>query len=296
MQSKEQIKALSKEWGIDPQVLNVLCNNVHGDKAPETIKLFIDYCQKSLGLTENQLIGNFAHIYTSRGKNVTLPAIGYYRLRAIESGCYAGISEPEFGPLITIDAGGKKISYPEWCKITVRKIVHGHICEFVAKEYWIENCATVGLDVPNYMWSKRSYGQLAKCTEAQALRKAFELDQNPSFEEMEGKEFFNARGSEELVLVKEEQKALATPKLSIEEKVEQIAAKTEIKEADDVIANNLNQDIITRLKELIAENNVKDSTIATALARDGASKIEDMQESNILTWINLLETKLKKAG
>lgn len=40
------------------------------------------------------------------------------------------------------------------------------------------------------MWAKRPYGQLAKCAEAQALRKAFpEVGSMPTAEEMAGKEF-----------------------------------------------------------------------------------------------------------
>lgn len=40
------------------------------------------------------------------------------------------------------------------------------------------------------MWAKRIHGQLAKCTEAQALRKAWpEIGQEPSAEEMEGKHY-----------------------------------------------------------------------------------------------------------
>jgi hypothetical protein len=45
------------------------------------------------------------------------------------------------------------------------------------------------------MWEKRPYGQLAKCAEAQALRKAFPeiLGGMVTSEEMEGKGFDNAR-------------------------------------------------------------------------------------------------------
>jgi len=64
--------------------------------------------------------------------------------------------------------------------------------EFTAKEFWKENYAVRGGKeksiAPNAMWSKRPYGQIAKCAEAQALRKAFpEIGSEPTADEMEGK-------------------------------------------------------------------------------------------------------------
>ena len=67
----------------------------------------------------------------------------------------------------------------------------GAIAEFSAVERWTENYATQKRDslAPNAMWLKRPYGQIAKCAEAQALRKAWpEIGSEPTAEEMEGKE------------------------------------------------------------------------------------------------------------
>lgn len=130
-------------------------------------------------------------------RDVPMPGIGMYRIQADRSGNYAGADEPEFGPVVTQEfpdsyTQGKvvRVSYPEWCKYTVYKIVGGQRIAFTSKEYWIENYATQSskTECPNAMWKKRPYGQLAKCAEAQALRKAWpEIGSEPTAEEMEGK-------------------------------------------------------------------------------------------------------------
>ena len=124
-------------------------------------------------------------------KYVVMPGIALYRIDASRSGQYAGMSEPEFGEDVTEQVGTVKLTYPKWCKITVKKIVNEHIFEFTAMEFWKENYATKKRDdlSPNEMWAKRAYGQLAKCTEAQALRKAFPdvVGNDYTKEEMEGK-------------------------------------------------------------------------------------------------------------
>src|SRR5258705_286229 len=55
--------------------------------------------------------------------------------------------------------------YPEWCRVTVERIVGSDVRRFTAREYWLENYATKSNKTtePNAMWKRRPYGQLAKC-------------------------------------------------------------------------------------------------------------------------------------
>lgn len=147
-------------------------------------------------------------------RDVVMPGIGLYRINAARTGAYAGCSEPEFGPTRTMavtkdvwsdgpngkrikrTVEGGSIEYPEWCRVTVTRVVNGVERLFTAKEYWQENYATAGADTdaPNSMWKKRPFGQIAKCAEAQALRKAFPeaVGSQPTAEEMEGKHYIDA--------------------------------------------------------------------------------------------------------
>jgi len=126
-------------------------------------------------------------------RDILMPGIALYRIQAARTGHYAGKAEPVFGPDVTRTLGGVHVTFPQWCSVTVQRVVDGKICQFTAKEFWIENYATAKkeTDAPNAMWKKRAYGQIAKVAEAQALRMAFpeETGGEPTSEEMEGKTF-----------------------------------------------------------------------------------------------------------
>jgi phage recombination protein Bet len=128
--------------------------------------------------------------------DVVMPGIGLYRIQAARTGQYAGMTEPEYGPEVSVKLGGVDVIYPEWCSVTVkRQMASGQIAEFTANERWLENYATASKDsaAPNAMWKRRAFAQLAKCAEAQALRKAFpEVGSMPTSDEMEGKSFDEA--------------------------------------------------------------------------------------------------------
>lgn len=125
-------------------------------------------------------------------RDVVMPGIELYRTKAHRTGEYAGQDDPEFGPTVEATLGGVYVRYPEWCKVTVYRLVNGQRVPFPARAYWLETYATAKResDAPNAMWKKRPFGQLEKCAEALALRKAFPeaVGAQPTAEEMEGRE------------------------------------------------------------------------------------------------------------
>lgn len=106
-------------------------------------------------------------------RDVVMPGIGLYRIIADRSGVYLGIEPPVVGPTTTATIAGESVTFPEWVEVTVKKAVGKRIAEFPAREYWIENYGTRSGGAVNAMWKRRPLGQLAKCAEAQALRRAF---------------------------------------------------------------------------------------------------------------------------
>ena len=189
---KQEIGALAMP---ETELLQVLQSSLYPGAALSSIKMVLGYC-KAAGLDPMQKPVHIVPMWDGKAKqmrDVIMPGVGLYRTQAARSGC-AGISEPEFGPILTTKIGGQEISYPEWCRVTVkRRQSSGAVDEFTAREFWLENYAVKGGQeksiAPNAMWTKRPYGQIAKCAEAQALRKAFpEVGSTPTAEEMEGKD------------------------------------------------------------------------------------------------------------
>lgn len=194
--------------GLDEPTWNALKSTIYPGAQDDSILMAVDYCRaRKLDpmLKPVHLVPMKVTLKGTAGpdgkdkkvdRDVPMPGIGLYRIQADRSGTYAGADEPVFGPIITrtfTDYDRQiEVSFPEWCKVTVRKLIGDRVVEFTAKEYWLENYAPISgyKDAPNAMWRKRVYGQLGKCTEAQALRKAWpEIGSDPTAEEMMGKHF-----------------------------------------------------------------------------------------------------------
>lgn len=180
---------------IDEPTWLALKDSIYTGAKDESILMVLDYC-KARGLDPLMKPVHIVPMSVKVGdkyqmRDVVMPGINTYRIQASRSKDLAGTSSPKFGQNIKVKLGSlKDFVYPEWCEITVTKLIADRLVDFTAREYFLENYATKGRndDTPNAMWAKRPKGQLAKCAEAQALRKGWpEIGQQPTYEEMEGK-------------------------------------------------------------------------------------------------------------
>lgn len=207
----ESVPALSMS---EAELIEVLRNSLYPGASDGSIKMVVGYCKAS-GLDPMQKPAHIVPIWNAKTKqmqDVVMPGIGLYRTQAARSGQYAGVTEPEFGPDVTETLDGVVITYPSWCRVTVKRLLsNGVMVDFTAKELWKENYATQkrDSDAPNAMWKRRPYAQLAKCSEAQALRKAFpEFGAAPTAEEMDGKSIDEPRDVTPSAAPKEQPKEL----------------------------------------------------------------------------------------
>lgn len=186
--------AITKQTEQD--LIQVLQSSLYPGATIGSVQMVLNYCAAA-GLDPMQKPVHIVPIWDAKAKqmrDVVMPGIGLYRTQAARSGNYAGVSDAEYGPDVTEKVGGVEITYPTWCKVSVKRLLqNGQVAEFSATERWKENYAVKGgadkSVAPNAMWQKRPYAQLAKCAEAQALRKAFpEFGSAATADEMEGKE------------------------------------------------------------------------------------------------------------
>jgi phage recombination protein Bet len=177
------------------ELIEVLESSLYPGAKPQSIGLVLGYC-KAAGLDPMLKPVHIVPMWDGKQgamRDVVMPGVGLYRTQASRTGQFAGMGAPEFGPDVTQNVGGVSVTFPDWCRITVRRALpSGIVAEFTAVEFWMENYAVKGGKeksvAPNAMWARRPRGQIAKCAEAQALRKAFpELGSMPTADEMEGR-------------------------------------------------------------------------------------------------------------
>lgn len=163
---------------VDTDTWNTLQNTIFPNAHPSSILMAIDYCRaRKLDILKKPV-----HIVPMpykdgndwKSRDVVMPGINEVRTTAMRTGQYAGVDRAEWGPVVEVL--GKKV--PEFCTYTVFRFVHGHKVPFPATVYFEEACGVTTdyktkVKKLNAMWDRRPRGQLEKCAEAAALRKAF---------------------------------------------------------------------------------------------------------------------------
>lgn len=193
--------AVEERFGVDQGAWRVLTDAVFpAAERPESIIMALAYCRaRNLDIFKKPV--QIVPIYDrKRGGMVDTvwPGIAELRTTAMRTGSFAGFDDTEYGPMIEENLGGATVRYPEWAQCTVYRLIAGQKVAFIGpKTFWIETYATAKREskAPNSMWAKRPRGQLEKCAEAAALRRAFpeEIGNEYAAEEVEGQAFGGVR-------------------------------------------------------------------------------------------------------
>ncbi|UQN06322.1 phage recombination protein Bet [Deinococcus sp. QL22] len=166
---------LAHAFDFTREQIDLIKNTVAVGCTDLELQLFLEVC-RSTGL--NPMLKQAYAIKRKVGreeKMVIQTGIDGYRLIASRTGIHLGTTDPEFGPK---NADG----YPDWARVIVRRLVHGHIAEFPATARWSEyvqtknewkNGQSTGNKTVSDMWARMPHTMLGKCAESLALRKAF---------------------------------------------------------------------------------------------------------------------------
>ncbi|WP_084161510.1 phage recombination protein Bet [Methylocaldum szegediense] len=175
-------------------------------KTPEAILMAWEYC-KVRGLDIFKKPVHIVPMWNSalqRNVETVWPSIQEVQSTAARTKAWAGMDPPKWGPERTQKFCGRvktdddkwedvevTLTFPEWCEVTVYRLVGGKRCAFSEPVFWLEAYSRAGgknSEVPTTMWIKRPRGQLHKCAKAASLRAAFPEECGEYVaEEMDGK-------------------------------------------------------------------------------------------------------------
>lgn len=197
--------SLLAELGLTRTTWQVLTESIFPNaQTVQGIALAVRYCQ-ARGLDVLKRPVHIVPMWSKQlGREVETiwPGINEVQITAARTGQYAGLDPAKFGPDLPrsfqgcakTDKGWQDVqitvTFPEWCEVTVYRLLHGLRCPFSERVYWLETYSRAGgahSEVPTAMWIKRPRGQLLKCAKAASLRAAFPEEADYTAEEMAGK-------------------------------------------------------------------------------------------------------------
>lgn len=152
--------ALAQTGGYEREQIDLIKQTVAVGATDTELKLFLYTCQ-TRGL--DPLLKQ-AYFIKRGGKGTIQVGIDGFRMKAAETGEYAGNDDAEF-------TGGTE-KQPESARVTVYRLVQGIRCPFTATARWDEYVQKFNGQVQG-LWASMPHTMLAKCAESLALRKAF---------------------------------------------------------------------------------------------------------------------------
>ena len=182
-----------------------LCECYPSAETSDVVMAVVEYCAvRKLDPYKHPV--HVVPMYNSRLRRkvqVVMQGINEVQITASRTGQWAGEDPPEWGPPIAKtfrgsfenDDGSKReidveMTFPEWCRVTVHRLVGGHPRAFTEELSWIECYARASFrsEVPNARWQQAPRQMLHKCTKAAVLRAAFPEEAGFTAEEMEDRE------------------------------------------------------------------------------------------------------------
>jgi len=172
--SQEQTKAVVK-YGMGRQIQvsedqkKLVKSVIFPDSTDDELKLYLYECERrGVHPLDRKIFPIKRSIGDTGEKRVTFQtSIDFMRSESEETGLYAGIDAPEYGPEVD--------KYPEWAKVVIYKWIMApdgqyQRVPFAGIARWKEYYPGEKL---GFMWRKMPHHMLAKCSEAIARRLAF---------------------------------------------------------------------------------------------------------------------------
>lgn len=234
----------TKPGDFSTEQIDLIKSTVAAGTTDLELALFLEVA-KSTGLNPFQRQIYAIKRKSGREEKMTIQTgIDGYRLIASRTGTHLGTTDAEYGP---VSAEG----YPEWARVTVKRLVQGHVAEFPATARWSEYVQTkdewvnqqrTGKKIVGDMWAKMPRTMLAKCAEALALRKAFPAELSGVYADVEMQQADNATP------VQVEKSEPSPELLAAQEKVEKMARR---------VAALTGQQAVTEMLKLNDLNTIK---------------------------------------
>jgi len=146
---------------VTPEQLDLVKRTIANGATPAELQLYLYDCARQGVHPLDKLL----HFTKRGGKYTPVTSIDLMRIRAAETGEYAGSDDATFSTLNV-----RENEPPFSATVTVWRLVQGQRCPFVATARWAEYYPG---DAAGTMWRKMPHTMLGKCAEALALRKGF---------------------------------------------------------------------------------------------------------------------------